>query len=201
MVRLMLYSNKCEFKILSQGTGISVFGGRRSGYGTFTISVDGQTATTGDANSAQNSTNQTLGSVSNLVYGFHTAVLTNTGGAPIDIDFVNVETQSSSSSLNIALASITIDDVDPSIQYLPSPSAWNLTESQNYMNGTLHFTSTVGASASISFNGDAVAVYGTMAPDRVNVQFTVDGRSSNITGGADGFVSLLHPKVHILLNV
>ncbi|KAG6831827.1 hypothetical protein H0H87_003746 [Tephrocybe sp. NHM501043] len=79
------------------GTGISIFGGRRPGYGAFTISIDGQTATTGSANSDQESTNEALGSLSNLVYGPHTVIITNTGGSPIDIDYVNVETQPSTS--------------------------------------------------------------------------------------------------------
>ncbi|KAG6920264.1 hypothetical protein DXG01_005033 [Tephrocybe rancida] len=175
-------------------TGISISGGRRSNYGTFTISVDGQTITTGNANSAQDSTNEVLGSVSNLVYGPHTAILTNTGGAPIDIDFVNVATQPSSSSST--MTSVTIDDADPNIQYLPTASAWSLTQNQGYMNNTLHFTNTAGASASISFTGDAVAVYGTMAPDHADVEITLDGRSKTMTGGGGGFVSLLHSQYY-----
>ncbi|KAG6903057.1 hypothetical protein C0995_006244 [Termitomyces sp. Mi166 len=174
------------------GTGILIFGGHRSNYGTFTISVDGHMITNGNANSVQGSTIQKLGSVSNLVNGPHTAVLTNTGGAPIDIDFVDVETQPSSSRTT----STTIDDNNSMVQYLPSPSAWTLTQNQIYMDGTLHFTSTSGASASIPFTGDAVAVYGTMAPDHADIQFTLDGRSSSQTGGAGGFVSLLHTKYY-----
>jgi len=175
------------------GTGISILGGRRTNYGTFTMSVDGQTIASGDGNSAHDSVNHLLGSASSLVDGPHIAVLTNTGGAPIDIGSVNVRTQASSST--VKMTTTTYDDVDPSIQYLPSASAWNQNQNQAFMNGTLHFTSTPGASASISFLGDAVAVYGTMAPDHANVQITVDGRLNTFTGGAGGFVSSLHPQV------
>ncbi|KAF8070671.1 hypothetical protein FPV67DRAFT_1035931 [Lyophyllum atratum] len=175
------------------GTGISIFGGRRSNYGTFTISVDGQTITTGDAKSAQDTANQLLGSASSLIDGPHTAVLTNTGGVPIDIDWVNVQTQASSSTAKMTTK--TYDDTDPSIQYLPSTSAWNQNQNEGFMNGTLHFTSTPGASASISFSGDAVAVYGTMAPDHADVRITVDGRSNLFSAGAGGFASSLHPQV------
>ncbi|KAF5380463.1 hypothetical protein D9615_004624 [Tricholomella constricta] len=175
------------------GTGISVFGGRRSNYGTFTISVDGQTIASGSANSAQDSVNQLLGSASGLVNGPHTAVLTNTGGAPIDIDWVNVQTQASSSTAK--MTATTYDDSHPSIQYLPSSSAWGQNQNEGFMNGTLHFTNTPDASASISFIGDAVAVYGTMAPDHANVRITLDGHAKVSTGGANGFVSSLHPQV------
>ncbi|GLB37654.1 hypothetical protein LshimejAT787_0407050 [Lyophyllum shimeji] len=175
------------------GTGISIFGGRRSNYGTFTISVDGQTITTGDASSAQDSANQLLGSASGLVDGPHTAVFTNTGGAPIDIDFATLQTQASSSSTKPV--QVTYDDSDPSIQYSPSVSAWSQNHDQAFMNGTLHFTSTPGASASITFTGDAVAVYGTVSPDHANVQITLDGRANVLPGGAGGFVSSLHSQV------
>ncbi|KAG6850950.1 hypothetical protein H0H93_005819 [Arthromyces matolae] len=139
------------------GTGISFFGGHRSNYGTYTLTVDGETVANGDANSTQQPTIQTLGSLSDLVYGPHTAVLTNTGGGPIDIDFINITTQPSADS---------------------------------------SFTSTVGASVSVSFTGNAVAVYGTMAPDHANIQITLDGRSTPQTAGADGFVSLLHTQYY-----
>lgn len=93
------------------------------------------------------------------------------------------------------MTSITIDDTDPSIQYSPSASAWNENENQSFMNGTLHFTNVPNASASLSFHGDAVAIYGTTAPDHANVQITLDGRSNIYAGGSGGFASSLHTQV------
>jgi hypothetical protein len=72
---------------------MTIFGGHRPNYGTFTITVDGTTINTGDANSPEATTPQNLGSVSGLVNGPHTAVLTNTGGEGIDIDWIEVISQ------------------------------------------------------------------------------------------------------------
>lgn len=75
------------------GTGLWIFGGHRSNYGTYSVSVDGQTVSSGSAQSDEGAVRQLLGSVSGLPYGSHTAVLTNTGGGPIDIDSVDFEAQ------------------------------------------------------------------------------------------------------------
>lgn len=55
--------------------------------------MDGQTVASGSSNIPQAAFQQLLGSVSGLANGPHTAVLTNTGGGPIDIDFLDIQTQ------------------------------------------------------------------------------------------------------------
>jgi len=75
------------------GTGVSIFGGQRPNYGTYSVSVDGQTVSSGSVQSNDQATQQLLGSVSGLPYGSHTAVLTNTGGNPVDIDRIDFQTQ------------------------------------------------------------------------------------------------------------
>ncbi|KAF9459818.1 hypothetical protein BDZ94DRAFT_1300308 [Collybia nuda] len=62
------------------------------GYGTFTITVDGRVVNTGDGNHSQEIM-QVLGSVSGLEHGPHTAIFTNNGGSPTDIDVVEVDSQ------------------------------------------------------------------------------------------------------------
>jgi hypothetical protein len=47
----------------------------------------------------------------------------------------------------------------------------------------------------LAFSGDAVAVYGTMAPDRANVLLDIDGRQMMINGGASGVANTLHSQV------
>ncbi|KAG5638459.1 hypothetical protein H0H81_012524 [Sphagnurus paluster] len=188
------YSGRSLHTASAQGATATInFNGRRSNYGKFTISVDGLTITNGDAQSAQDSANQLLGSASGLANGPHIAVLTNTGGAPIDIDWVNIVTQASFSKTQAITT--TFDDTNPAIQYLPSPSAWSENRNQAFLNDTLHFTNSTGASASLSFIGDAVAVYGTMAPDHADVRVTLDGQSRLFTGGAGSFVTSLHSQV------
>ena len=64
-----------------------MFGGNRPNYGTYTISVDGQTTINGNATSGVPVFNQLLGSASGLNSGAHTVVLTNTGsGSAVDLD-------------------------------------------------------------------------------------------------------------------
>jgi hypothetical protein len=76
------------------GTGISIFGGNRPNYGTYTFSIDGQTVANGNADSSDPLVNQLLGSQSGLTNGQHTAVLTNTGSTTfIDIDWIQLQTR------------------------------------------------------------------------------------------------------------
>lgn len=75
------------------GTGIWVFGAKRPGYGTYNISIDGQSVS-GNAQSQDSSFQQLLGGQSGLENGPHTAVFTNTGwGSGIDLDSIIFETQ------------------------------------------------------------------------------------------------------------
>ncbi|PPQ87445.1 hypothetical protein CVT25_008181 [Psilocybe cyanescens] len=174
------------------GTGLAIFGGHRSNYGTYSISVDGQTISSGNAQSSDSSTQQLLGSASGLPYGSHTAVLTNTGGNPIDIDWVDFEAQVGPPGT--VSVKKTFDDNDPAITYLPSASDWQTNQNSAFADGSLHFSSTTGASASITFSGDAVAVYGTVSPDHANIRMSLDGQSQTLPGGSGGMASVVHPQ-------
>lgn len=67
------------------------------------------------------------------------------------------QTSGNLTPLNMAT---TIDDTDSSISY---SSGWALLQgSTRQWNGTVHSTSTVGATATFSFRGTGVAVYGTI---------------------------------------
>ncbi len=73
------------------GTGISIFGGKRSNYGTFKLTVDGNSVTEASASSSSSSTKQLLASASGLEDGPHTAVFAHVGGGAIDIDSAVLE--------------------------------------------------------------------------------------------------------------
>lgn len=164
------------------GTGISLFGAKRPNYGTYTISVDGKVITNGNAQSDTPAFNQLLGEVKGLSSGEHTAVLTNTGsGASLDIDFVQLHDQIGSAGDK--LMTTTIDDTDPRIQLGPSASSWDVNNSSAFMNSTLHFSSDPNAVVSMEFAGDAIAIYGTVAPDHADVKIQIDGQSVNVNGG------------------
>lgn len=75
------------------GTGISIFGGNRPNYGTFSLVVDGQLLVVGTAKSTVPSAPELLGTVSGLSNGPHTAVFANTNGQPVDIDSIELQSQ------------------------------------------------------------------------------------------------------------
>jgi hypothetical protein len=86
-----------------------------------------------------------------------------------------------------------VDDADSAVQYLPSALGWNTARNTNYNSGTLHFSDLAGATASLSFSGEALAVYGTTSPDHGDLQVQIDGNIAAVkpyTG-----VSELHAQV------
>ena len=56
-------------------------------------------------------------------------------------------------------------------------------------------TQTQGASATIPFSGNAVAVYGTVSPDHADIQVSLDGKNTTVRGGAGGLAGALHTQV------
>jgi hypothetical protein len=173
------------------GTGLSIFGAHRSNYGTYSISIDGQEIETATAQANNNATRQVLGSTSGLSYSSHTAVFTNTGGAPVDIDFIEFEAQiGQPGSVG---TQTTIDDTDPSIAYTPA-SEWKVNGQSEFFDSTLHFSVSPNASASFTFTGEAVAVFGAVASDQADMLVTVDGDAQIFHGGS-GLVSTVHPQV------
>ncbi|KAK0225868.1 hypothetical protein IW262DRAFT_1358271 [Armillaria fumosa] len=173
------------------GTGLTIYGGHRPTYGTYTVSLDGQGLSKGNASDIQASTRRLLASASGLSNGNHTAIITNTGST-IDIDYIDIECEIGSGP---ELITIPFDDVDSHISYLPSESDWNINDKPAFINGTLHFTDVTDASASLSFTGDAVALYGTVSPDHANMRVSVDGLETTFSGSSNGSVSSLHPGI------
>ena len=94
------------------GTGIWVFGAKKPGYGTYNISVDGQSVS-GNAQSQDATFQQLLGGRSGLKNGPHIAVFTNTGwDSALDLDSIIFETQigSAGSAFPRILLSVTEAD-------------------------------------------------------------------------------------------
>ncbi|KAI0305731.1 hypothetical protein B0F90DRAFT_1700534 [Multifurca ochricompacta] len=171
-------------------TGIWFFGAKRPDYGTYTISIDGQ-STPGNAQFQTAAFQQLLGGQSGLVDGPHAAVFTNTGlNSAIDLDSIVFETRIGSADATIT--DTTTDDISPSITYLPTSGDWIFNNLRGSFNDTLHFTQTGGAQAQLTFNGDAVAIYGTVFPDHANYTVSVDGHTQSFLGGSSGLISNLH---------
>ncbi|KAH9061313.1 hypothetical protein EDB87DRAFT_411343 [Lactarius vividus] len=172
------------------GTGVWFFGSKQPGYGTYNISVDGQSVS-GNAQAQTASFQQLLGGQSSLANGPHTAVFTNTGST-VDLDCIIFETQIGSSA-SATVTNTTTDDTSPAINYIPSSRDWVLlTHLEGNFNDTLHFTRAMGAQAQFTFDGDAVAVYSSVSPDQANYTVTVDGVKHDFLGGSNGLASYLH---------
>jgi hypothetical protein len=142
---------------LALGTGISIFGGNRPDYGTYTITVDGQVIKSGSSQSNDTDIKRTLGFMEGLPSGPHTAIIIHTGGGPIDIDFVMVQCNVGPSGYVFGhyfcllhmiytlsfrrsqLISTVYDDNDQRISYLPSTGAWQTESDAAYMGGTLQY--------------------------------------------------------------
>jgi hypothetical protein len=170
------------------GTGITFLGGHRPNYGTYLISVDGQTVAN-ESSAGPDIFQQVLGSAYELSNGQHTAILTSSSDLTIDIDAVYIQTEIGESGSQLSRS--MIDDSNSSFVY---SSGWDVNEKDYFLNNTLHYTSTAGANASISFSGDAFALYGTVSEDHANVSLSIDGKSVNVLAGAPT-VSTLHTEV------
>ncbi|KAJ3984758.1 hypothetical protein F5890DRAFT_1514962 [Lentinula detonsa] len=178
--------------ITFSGTAITIFGGHRPNYGTFQISVDGQNVVASESSAGQDVVQQILGTASGLSNGKHTAVITSSSSSPIDIDYVDIQTQIGESGSQLTKS--TVDDTDPSFIYSPA-SEWSVNDEDTFFNDTLHYTSGAGASASVTFSGEAVAMYGTVSQDHADIQLSLDGQNITFGAGANGFASTLHTQV------
>ena len=54
---------------------------------------------------------------------------------------------------------------------------------------------TPGASASLSFSGEAVVLYGSVSPNHANIHIVIDGHSLILPGGSGGKVSAIRSRV------
>ncbi|KAJ7691259.1 hypothetical protein B0H17DRAFT_1063272 [Mycena rosella] len=169
------------------GTGISIYGGRRPEYGRYTMTVDGSVIVDSTATDTGIEVQQVLGSASGLTNGQHTAVLTCTG-VGMDIDWVNVDTQIGSAGSTTT--STVFDDTNSALTYV---GPWDTSDKAIYLNSTLHYTQAAGAAASLAFSGNAVAIYGTVSPTHNNIQVSIDGKTTMVNGGST-YTTALHAQ-------
>jgi len=169
------------------GTGIWLYGGRRSTYGSYAISIDGQRVLEESARSSSFEFQQMLGGITSLPMGLHDVVLTNTG-SQLDLDYMVFETAGSEESTT---STTTFDDSDPHITY---SSQWAFGTHPGFYNNSIHYTQNSDASLGFSFTGEAVAIYGTVAPNMGNYSVYLDGVEHIFNAGSDGSSRVLHEK-------
>ncbi|KZT10677.1 uncharacterized protein LAESUDRAFT_344342 [Laetiporus sulphureus 93-53] len=172
------------------GTGLWLYGGFRPSYGSYAVSVDGAQILRANATAPDLELRSLLAGVSGLDTGQHTVTLTSDGTGPIDIDYAIFETNVG--TLGASLTNITVDDTNSQMQYSPSASDWQQDSSSMFYNDSLHYSQTTGAQASLSFSGDAIAVYGTVSPLHANYTVCLDGVISQEFNASD--VRILHTQ-------
>jgi hypothetical protein len=126
-----------------------------------------------------------LGGIMSLPMGLHEVVLTNTG-TQLDLDYMVFETAGSEGS---TASTTTFDDSDPHITY---SSQWAFGTHPGFYNNTIHYTQSSDASLGFSFQGEAVAIYGTVAPNMGNYSVYLDGVEHIYNAGSDGSSRVLH---------
>ncbi|CCM01927.1 uncharacterized protein FIBRA_04000 [Fibroporia radiculosa] len=182
---------RAEVALTFNGTGFWLFGGLRPHYGTFIVSVDGTQILYGNASSTQPVIDALLAGASGLKMGEHRVVLQNAGTGPIDLDAVVFETSIGTTS-RATVKETVIDNTSPNFKYGPSTSDWSMVTDPAYFNNSLQYSFTQNAQASLTFSGDAVAVYGTVAPTHANYSITLDGKTSQQFNASD--VSTIHAQ-------
>ncbi|EKM80650.1 hypothetical protein AGABI1DRAFT_37953 [Agaricus bisporus var. burnettii JB137-S8] len=176
-----------------RGVGFTIFGGRRPGYGSFSLSLDGRQLYDGNPVPESSPVNNTLAVASGLPDDDHTLVLTNSGGTLVDIDSIIFETQIGSAGCSIIR---TIDDTDPKITYLPA-AAWDVNTRLEFQNSTLHYSQAADASASVQFSGNAIALYGTASPDHADISVIIDDKTVIMPPGTSSRVNAVRTPVRI----
>ncbi|KZW03541.1 hypothetical protein EXIGLDRAFT_721753 [Exidia glandulosa HHB12029] len=165
-----LYSNNGTFSVTQSnnasatlnfvGTNVTVYGSKRFNHNVFTTTLDGgaPVSATGHPN-GDDEFQVPLYASPALVHESHTLVIqdasTDSTQPFLDIDFVIIETQVDGDSTAV------IEDGASYWIYDPA-DAWstNFPKLSGFSSGTGHSTSHPGASASLTFSGSAIDLYG-----------------------------------------
>ncbi|KAF7345076.1 hypothetical protein MVEN_01671100 [Mycena venus] len=157
------------------GTQVYVFGARRGNHGPYSITLDGtQTLFQGFASPDVFST---LFVSDVLPQGQHTVTVTNELNDPnkpfLDIDFITW-----TSNVPDNGDSKTLEDTADAFTYTP-PTSWTTDLSGSQLTGFSgnngHATLTTGASATISFSGGFISVFGPVGPTIARYSVVLDG--------------------------
>lgn len=120
-----------------------------------------------------------------------------------------------------AITKTTLDDTSPAITYSPTPEDWTFAKMEGSFNDTLQYvlqivnllfivvmcsfitsyTRTGGAQAQIAFNGDGVAIYGTVSPYLAEYTVTTDGMMRSFQSSSKSLTSNIHMDVSALVAI
>lgn len=158
------------------GTGVELFGAKRSNHGLYQVTLDGKTFPAASGESTNATFQQTLFSQTGLTQGLHTVILENDGasGQFVDLDYITWYGNIGESDEPLSV--ITVQDDDSSFVYSPS-DAWSDTPPNlGFFSGSSgHATSTPGASLTYTFQGDGVSLYGPVGPNYAPYSVQLNG--------------------------
>jgi len=179
------------------GTGVHVFSATVPTPGSYEVYIDGEKLLERVGPSSRPDSQLLLGSIAGLEMAPHTVTLVNSGETGDFLDLDRVEVESIVTSGSTPLSTATFDDTADEIQWGPG---WVSTLGQStFHNGTTHYTDQPDAKVNLSFEGDAIAIYGTTGSNMGNYVVTLDGRSHTFNGGSNGSARIPHDKTILYL--
>ncbi|MBR7837910.1 hypothetical protein KDL01_31845 [Actinospica durhamensis] len=149
------------------GTTIQVYGEQNTDQGNLGISIDGgvqQTVSTVPAD-GQRHADAVVYTVGGLSAGTHTIVITKLSGTYATLD-------------GFGVPGVHVNDTDPSISY----SGYSVSSGRpdGDFAGDVHYASANGSTATYSFTGSFIQVYGERYTDQGNIGVSIDGGAQQI---------------------
>lgn len=182
-------------KLEFTGTGIHLLSATAPIPGSYEVYIDGQRLSNWTDSSSQLDSKLLLGSITGLEMAPHTVTLINSGVTGDVLDLARVEVESVITNGGSSLSTATFDDTVDEIQW---GSGWiSAPGGPAFYNMTVHYTEQPDAQMSFSFEGDAIAIYGTSGTEMGYYTVTLDGQPNTLNGGSDGSVRT-HPDRAIL---
>ncbi|EJU02106.1 hypothetical protein DACRYDRAFT_107051 [Dacryopinax primogenitus] len=160
--------NQATMSLTFSGTGIWIYGANRINHGNFSVSIDAQDfgpfSGYANDNSCANLSDfkVLLFGQTGLSMGAHNVILTNipinTTCNWVDVDFIQFETQIGDAGAQAQTS--TIDDSSGQFNYSSGWSTSISTGQTSYYDGTVHEAINAQASVVITFEGQAISLFG-----------------------------------------
>ncbi|CAE6516330.1 unnamed protein product [Rhizoctonia solani] len=157
------------------GTAFSIYGGKRTTYGDYTVTVDNETSQRFDGYGEPPAGSNVIGKQLlfrrvDLEDTLHEVVFTNAGGSSgrQNIDFDYVTWTSGRDSL---LRTSDLDDTHHNWTYTGD---WRIRSGLDVYNSSTHLVRTLGSQASLTFEGVGIYLYGHLLNDHGKFNVTID---------------------------
>jgi len=158
------------------GSGVTIWGVKDHDQGIAAFSVDGGPVTYADDYASTRTAQAPLWSSSGLAPGTHTVTISNTGTKNSASSYVTVAIDYATVTPNVS----TIDDgTTAGATSFSYGSNWGTaTGVGDLYDGTAHWNSTGGSTATLTFTGTGAVVYGVKDVDQGIATYSVDGGTS-----------------------